>query len=71
MIMQGAIKVIMTSSSSDPENWQMHHTTKQERKALGNRLKDTKDPLKVVIVRDMWLTGFDAPCVKTMYVEME
>lgn len=66
---KGAIKVIMTSSSSDPQNWQIHNTTKQERKALGNRLKDTKDPLKLVIVRDMWLTGFDAPCLKTMYVD--
>lgn len=66
---KGVIKVIMTSSSSDPANWQMHNTTKQERKALGNRLKDQKDPLKLVIVRDMWLTGFDAPCLKTMYVD--
>lgn len=66
---QGVVKVIMTSTSSDPVNWQRHHTTKQDRKALGNRLKDTKDPLKIVIVRDMWLTGFDAPCLKTMYVD--
>jgi type I restriction enzyme, R subunit len=66
---QGTIKVVMTSGSSDPENWQKHHTSKQERKAFGTRLKDTKDPLKLVIVRDMWLTGFDAPCLKTMYVD--
>ncbi len=66
---KGVIKVIMTSSSSDPENWQMHHTTKQERRALGDRLKDPHDPLQIVIVRDMWLTGFDAPCLKTMYVD--
>jgi type I restriction enzyme R subunit len=66
---KGVIKVVMTSSSSDPENWQKHHTSKQERKAFGTRLKDTKDPLKLVIVRDMWLTGFDAPCLKTMYVD--
>ncbi len=66
---KGAIKVIMTSSSSDPGNWQIHNTSKQERKALGNRLKDPKDPLKLVIVRDMWLTGFDAPCLKTMYMD--
>ncbi len=65
---KGVIKVVMTSGSSDPENWQMHHTTKQGRKDLGDRLKDENDELKIVIVRDMWLTGFDAPCVKTMYV---
>lgn len=66
---KGAIKVIMTSSSSDPESWQLHNTTKQERKELGDRLKDPSDPLKLVIVRDMWLTGFDAPCLHTMYVD--
>lgn len=66
---KGAIKVVMTSSSSDPENWQMHHTTKDNRKALGERFKDASDPLKLVIVRDMWLTGFDAPCLSTMYVD--
>ena len=66
---KGAIKVIMTSSSSDPESWQLHNTTKQERKELGERLKDPSDPLKLVIVRDMWLTGFDAPCLHTMYVD--
>jgi type I restriction enzyme R subunit len=59
----------MTSSSSDPANWQQHHTTKTDRKALGERLKDPSDPLEIVIVRDMWLTGFDAPCVKTLYVD--
>jgi type I restriction enzyme, R subunit len=67
--MKGAIKVIMTSSSSDPESWQVHNTTKQERKELGERLKDPSDPLKLVIVRDMWLTGFDAPCLHTMYID--
>lgn len=66
---KGAIKVVMTSSSSDPENWQIHHTSKQDRKALGERFKDENDPLKLVIVRDMWLTGFDAPCLSTMYVD--
>jgi len=65
----GALKVIMTSSSSDPENWQVHSTSKKERKALAARLKDPSDELRLVIVRDMWLTGFDAPCVKTMYVD--
>jgi type I restriction enzyme, R subunit len=66
---KGAIKVIMTSSSSDPESWQLHNTTKQERKELGERLKDPSDPLQLVIVRDMWLTGFDAPCLHTMYID--
>jgi type I restriction enzyme R subunit len=66
---KGAIKVVMTSSSSDPENWQVHSTTKQDRKAIGERFKDEKDPLRLVIVRDMWLTGFDVPCLHTMYVD--
>jgi len=66
---KGAIKVIMTSNSSDPESWQLHNTTKQERKELGERLKDPSDPLKLVIVRDMWLTGFDVPCLHTMYID--
>lgn len=66
---KGAIKVVMTSSSSDPENWQLHHTTKQDRKDIGERFKDERDPLKLVIVRDMWLTGFDVPCLHTMYVD--
>lgn len=66
---KGAIKVIMTSASSDPESWQLHNTTKQDRKKLGERLKDPGDPLKLVIVRDMWLTGFDAPCLHTMYID--
>lgn len=66
---KGAIKVVMTSTSSDPENWQIHHTSKENRKAIGERFKDASDPLKLVIVRDMWLTGFDAPCLSTMYVD--
>jgi type I restriction enzyme R subunit len=66
---KGVIKVIMTSSSSDPESWQMHSTSKEDRKAIGDRFKDPDDPLKLVIVRDMWLTGFDAPCLHTMYVD--
>ncbi len=65
---KGAIKVVMTSTSSDPENWQIHSTTKQDRKAIGDRFKDESDELKLVIVRDMWLTGFDVPCLHTMYV---
>lgn len=66
---KGAIKVVMTTSSSDNENWQIHSTTKLDRKAIGERFKDEKDPLKLVIVRDMWLTGFDVPCLHTMYVD--
>lgn len=59
----------MTSASSDPLNRQEHHTTKQQRKELALRLKDPNDPLKLVIVRDMRLTGFDVPCLHTMYVD--
>lgn len=66
---KGAIKVVMTSSSSDGAAIQKHHTTKSQRKALALRLKDENDPLKIVIVRDMWLTGFDAPCLNTMYID--
>lgn len=63
------IKVVMTSSSDDPESFQSHHTTKQDRKLLANRLKDPFDDLKIVIVQSMWLTGFDAPCLHTMYID--
>jgi len=66
---KGTIKVIMTSSSDDPESFQEHHTTKQQRKDLAIRMKDPNDGLKLVIVRDMWLTGFDAPSLHTMYVD--
>jgi len=66
---EGAIKVIMTGSSSDPADWQQHYRTKERRKAIGERLKNPHDPLKIVIVRDMWLTGFDAPCLHTLYVD--
>ena len=66
---KGAIKVIMTGSASDPLNWQEHIRNKPRRKAIGDRLKDPKDPLRLVIVRDMWLTGFDAPCLHTLYVD--
>jgi len=68
-IRKGNIKVVMTSSSSDPENWQKHHTNKQDRRTISDRFKDIHDPLKLVIVRDMWLTGFDVPCLHTMYVD--
>jgi len=66
---KGTIKVIMTSSSDDPASFQPHHTTKQQRKDLAIRMKDPNDELKLVIVRDMWLTGFDAPSMHTMYVD--
>jgi type I restriction enzyme R subunit len=66
---KGVIKVVMTSSSSDGAAIQKHHTIKTQRKALALRLKDEDDPLKIVIVRDMWLTGFDAPCLNTMYID--
>jgi type I restriction enzyme R subunit len=66
---EGKMKVIMTSSSTDPLNWQIHHTTKDDRRHFAERFKDPEDQLQIVIVRDMWLTGFDAPCVTTMYVD--
>jgi len=66
---KGAIKVVMTSASSDPESWQIHSTTKQDRKTISERFKDENDELKMVIVRDMWLTGFDVPCLHTMYID--
>ncbi len=66
---KGVIKVVMTTSSSDGAKLQKHHTTKAQRKALANRMKDENDELKIVIVRDMWLTGFDAPCMNTMYID--
>lgn len=66
---EGVIKVVMTATSSDPVEYQPHHTTKDDRKDLANRFKDTKDSLKLVIVRDMWLTGFDVPCMHTMYID--
>lgn len=66
---EGAIKVVMTGSSSDPLNFQAHVRNKAKRKALGERLKDPKDSLKIAIVRDMWLTGFDAPSMHTLYID--
>lgn len=68
-IQKGAVKVVMTSSPSDPASWQIHNTTKHDRKAIGERFKDPSDPLRFVIVRDMWLTGFDVPCLHTMYID--
>ncbi len=66
---QGAIKVVMTASSSDGPQMAKHHTSKQQRKALAERMKDDDDPLQMVIVRDMWLTGFDAPSLHTLYID--
>jgi len=66
---KGVIKVVMTSASSDGPKIAKHHTTKQQRKTLADRMKDTEDELKLVIVRDMWLTGFDVPSMHTMYID--
>lgn len=66
---QGLVKVVMTGSASDPQDWQPHIGGKARRDLLAKRVKDPNDPLKLVIVRDMWLTGFDAPSMHTMYVD--
>lgn len=66
---QGVIKVVMTGSAADKPLLQPHLYSKQVKKRLEKRFKDANDPLKLVIVRDMWLTGFDAPCCHTMYVD--
>ena len=66
---EGVIKVVMTSASSDGPKIAKHHTTKQQRRALAERMKDTNDELNLVIVRDMWLTGFDAPSMHTLYID--
>jgi type I restriction enzyme R subunit len=65
----GLLKIVMTGSASDPEAWQPHIGGKARRDLLAKRAKDPKDPLKLVIVRDMWLTGFDAPSMHTMYID--
>ena len=65
----GAIKVVMTGSASDPQAWQPHIGGKARRELLAKRAKDPADSLKLVIVRDMWLTGFDAPTMHTMYID--
>ena len=66
---RGAIKVVMTGSASDPPDWQPHIRNKLRREALAQRFRGPDDPLRVVLVRDMWLTGFDAPSLHTMYVD--
>jgi type I restriction enzyme R subunit len=63
------VKVIMTGSADDGPEWQPHVRNKEKRRKLANRFKDSKDPFRIVIVRDMWLTGFDAPCLTTMYAD--
>jgi type I restriction enzyme R subunit len=66
---KGLIKVVMTSASADGPGISQHHTTKEQRRVLAERMKDPEDELKLVIVRDMWLTGFDAPCLHTLYID--
>ena len=66
---QGALKVVMTGSASDPTDWQEHIRSKSRREALADRFRNPDDPFKMVIVRDMWLTGFDAPSLHTMYLD--
>ena len=66
---KGSVKVVMTGAASDPPDWQPHIRNKQRREALASRFRDPADPLGVVLVRDMWLTGFDAPSLHTMYVD--
>jgi type I restriction enzyme R subunit len=66
---KGTIKVVMTTNSADGPEISKHHTTKEQRRLLADRMKDPVDELKLVIVRDMWLTGFDVPCLNTMYID--
>jgi type I restriction enzyme, R subunit len=66
---KGVLKVVMTASSSDGPDMMKHHTSKEQRRTLADRMKDNADPMKLVIVRDMWLTGFDAPSLHTLYID--
>jgi type I site-specific restriction-modification system R (restriction) subunit len=66
---KGVCKIVMTGSASDPIEWQPHVRNKRKRKELAKRFKKTNDSFRLVIVRDMWLTGFDVPCLHTMYVD--
>jgi len=66
---KGVLKIVMTGSASDEVSWQQHIRNKPRRRALARRFKDPGDSFRIVIVRDMWLTGFDAPCLHTMYVD--
>ena len=63
------VKIVMTGSADDGPDWQPHIRNKTQRRGLAKRFKDSKDPFRIVIVRDMWLTGFDAPCLHTMYAD--
>jgi type I restriction enzyme, R subunit len=65
----GSIKIVMTGAASDPLEWQQHIGNKARRDLLAKRARDPEDPLRIVIVRDMWLTGFDAPSMHTMYID--
>ena len=66
---KGCLKVVMTGSASDPLDWQPHIRNKPRREGLAKRFRNTTDPLRIALVRDMWLTGFDAPSLHTMYVD--
>jgi len=66
---KGVVKVVMTGSASDPPDWQPHIRNKPRREFLAQRFRDPNDPFKIVIVRDMWLTGFDCPSLHTMYLD--
>ncbi len=66
---KGKVKIVMTGSASDPVEWQQHIRNKAKREQLALRFKDPRDEFKLVIVRDMWLTGFDVPCLHTMYLD--
>lgn len=66
---KGVLKIVMTGASNDPEHWQQHIGNKKRRDDLARRMKDNDDELKLVIVRDMWLTGFDVPSMHTMYID--
>ena len=66
---RGVLKVVMTGKAADPPDWQPHIRNKPRREALAKRFRDPADPLRIVLVRDMWLTGFDAPSLHTMYVD--
>jgi type I restriction enzyme R subunit len=67
--LKGSLKVVVTGSASDPDEWQEHIRNKPRLDELRKRFKNASDPFKIVIVRDMWLTGFDAPCLHTMYID--
>ena len=66
---EGALKVVMIGTADDPADWQPHIRSKRRREALAGRFRDAGDPLRMVLVRDLWLTGFDAPSLHTMYVD--